>query len=930
MSEKKETQLLNSIYFKIKKISEQMKISMEKKDLRQVLKYSEEIISQLKIEFTSTQLYYQLFTFIFDEILQIQSYFRKEINSGRNILDFYKSVQQCITVLPRVYLMIIVGTLIIENKKADTNEIIEDLIVACNAVQHPIRGLFVRYFLLKILKDYINNLDLLMDNFREMNKLWIRVNKIEYLTKFGIKKVRNDLKVLLGENIMRFAFVLNNTEIKDTKINKESIYKDKILIPILNIIKNGGDEISQEYILICLIQVFNEECNLKSIEIIIDTLKEINNEVDLKNILIDFFEKLLKFKEIEKVKNIKINNIIKKINETIENIINNYFDNIKKTQIKEDENENINNENINNENKDIENKDIEKKGVENKEVENKEVENKEIENKGVESKGVEKDSNIKKSEKNNVKNVIDINDKELISIIELISCFIKFIIHFDLEENKIEIINIINKSLDKCYELLNLFKSQNIDNPNSLNKEQNNLKPENMKILYNLLLSLAKSHLSIFELKNFSNLAKYLSTIFKYELSINILNSLVNNFNLGKINNKNKLENVFKFIEPMIQIDQAELNEYLLDKSIYKISKLVYIPSSKDPYEQLEMLKMTKNFLINTTKNNTEYLKEKKNLLYLTNYINSLYIFGINLSESYDNIVNKENDKSKKSQIHIDFCNNFNFHKTKINIKDEDTFFPLYQLLFNEINSVFDIIKPLSVETSLKLYIQCSQMVNGVKFEDIDKYEIYAYNFINNAILLLKNDNKKEKDDINVIDENKKFEYLTSIIGAVSKMDIFDEKHFSSICDDLEKISEGLVKRNEQCLSMLKCINLYCNEVEEDINKIVELFSKAKKYAVYSMTNPENTILFIKILNEYLRLDGIIKDLDKSIKINDVEEIIETIKNYLITLKTENKDQNLIKKIEDYYNNTIDTIIKRKGEKNGKLYKLISSLKINK
>ena len=161
-------------------------------------------------------------------------------------------------------------------------------------------------------------------------------------------------------------------------------------------------------------------------------------------------------------------------------------------------------------------------------------------------------------------------------------------------------------------------------------------------------------------------------------------------------------------------------------------------------------------------------------------------------------------------------------------------------------------------------------------------------------------------------------------------MDIFDEKHFSSICDDLEKISEGLVKRNEQCLSMLKCINLYCNEVEEDINKIVELFSKAKKYAVYSMTNPENTILFIKILNEYLRLDGIIKDLDKSIKINDVEEIIETIKNYLITLKTENKDQNLIKKIEDYYNNTIDTIIKRKGEKNGKLYKLISSLKINK
>ena len=152
MNEKQQTQLLNSKYFEIKNISEKMKQSMERKELRQILKYSEAIISQLKTEFISTQHYYQLFTFIFDEILQIQSYFRVEIKQGRNILEFYKSVQQCITVLPRVYLMIIVGSLILETKKADTKEVLEDLIEACNGVKHPIRGLFVRYFLLKILK----------------------------------------------------------------------------------------------------------------------------------------------------------------------------------------------------------------------------------------------------------------------------------------------------------------------------------------------------------------------------------------------------------------------------------------------------------------------------------------------------------------------------------------------------------------------------------------------------------------------------------------------------------------------------------------------------------------------------------------------------------------------------------------------------------
>ena len=186
MNEKQQTQLLNSKYFEIKNISEMMKQSMEKKDIRHVLQYSELIISELKTDFISVQLYYQLFTFIFDEILQIQSYFRKEIKQGRNVLDFYKSVQQCITVLPRVYLMIIVGSLIIEDKKEESDEVLEDLFEACNSVKHPIRGLFVRYFLLKLLKDYLNDIDLLMINFKEMNKLWIKTNKIEYLTKNGI------------------------------------------------------------------------------------------------------------------------------------------------------------------------------------------------------------------------------------------------------------------------------------------------------------------------------------------------------------------------------------------------------------------------------------------------------------------------------------------------------------------------------------------------------------------------------------------------------------------------------------------------------------------------------------------------------------------------------------------------------------------------
>ena len=915
MSENQQTQLLNSIYLQIKKTSEQMKKSMAKKDLRQVLKYSKEIISQLKTDFISPQFYYQLFTFVFDEILQIQSYFRSEIKQGRDALEFYKSVQQCMTVLPRVYLMIIVGTLLIENNDADTNEVLDDLIEACNGVQHPIRGLFVRYFFLKILKDYIVDIDLLMVNFKEMNKLWTRINKIKYYSKEGVKKVRNDLKVLIGENIMRIAFVLNNIKKKENNSNIESIFKDKILLPILDIIKKNKNNDSQEYILISLIQVINEDLINNNIDVIINALNEIKENIDIKEILMDLMEKLSKLKEI---KNLNINDIFKKFNESINVITDKYSEqisNLKKDNLNNDENLPNSNEKASN-----------------------------LSDKNANENEIEKNAeNEKKETPKEIKIWVDINDQDTINIIELHSSFIKFINNYLNSENKNEIIDMTNQTLDKCINLLNLIRDINKDNPN-LTIDINTLKPQNMKILYNLLNALIESPIPIFKFKSFPKLLNFLSVLYKYEISMNILDSLTNKYNLGTIDSKDKLETLIEFIEPMIQINQNDIKEYLLDKSLYKISKLVYVPASKDPYEQLEMLQMIKNVLINSTKNNNEYLSEKKLLIYFTNYLNRLCLFGLNISEAYNFMVNKGKSKHKKSQVHIDFCNNFTFNKGKLKINKEQTFFPFYKLLFKEINSAFDIIKPLSIETTLKLYIQCSQMVNGLKFEDIDPYEIYAYDFINKAILILKfkgnkdekkdsntpdsNQINKDAEDIEIIDENKRFIYLTNIIAAVSTMDIYNDEHFNSICDDLEKMSEGLMKRKEQCLSMLRCINLYCNNVEEDTNKILELFQKAKKYAVYSMTNPENTILFVYILNEYVRLDGIIKDFDKTIRVNDVEEIIETINNYIFNMKSENKDPKMIKQIEDYYNNTIGSIKEKKNSKNDKVYKLISSLKI--
>lgn len=70
--------------------------------------------------------------------------------------------------------------------------ILEDLLDMIKAVQHPLRGLFIRYYFLKLCKDRLPDkgseyegeggdikdaINVIMVNLTEMNKLWIRMGQ---------------------------------------------------------------------------------------------------------------------------------------------------------------------------------------------------------------------------------------------------------------------------------------------------------------------------------------------------------------------------------------------------------------------------------------------------------------------------------------------------------------------------------------------------------------------------------------------------------------------------------------------------------------------------------------------------------------------------------------------------------------------------------
>jgi hypothetical protein len=87
------------------------------------------------------------------------------------------------------------------------------------------------------------------------------------------------------------------------------------------------------------------------------------------------------------------------------------------------------------------------------------------------------------------------------------------------------------------------------------------------------------------------------------------------------------------------------------------------------------------------------------------------------------------------------------------------------------------------------------------------------------------------------------------------------------------------------------------------------------------MTNPQNAILFLYIINKYLYL---IEKFDKDnflefIQVENINDIIELVKNHIHSLKVENKEAEILPIIEEYYNNTI-TMIGNKKKEGKKIY----------
>lgn len=93
---------------------------------------------------------------VFDALRHLSNYLYDAHTQGRHHLaDLYELVQYAGNIVPRLYLMITVGSVYMSIPDAPVKEIMKDMMEMSRGVLHPIRGLFLRHYLSGQTRDHL-------------------------------------------------------------------------------------------------------------------------------------------------------------------------------------------------------------------------------------------------------------------------------------------------------------------------------------------------------------------------------------------------------------------------------------------------------------------------------------------------------------------------------------------------------------------------------------------------------------------------------------------------------------------------------------------------------------------------------------------------------------------------------------------------------
>ncbi|XP_058967807.2 vacuolar protein sorting-associated protein 35-like [Pocillopora verrucosa] len=306
-SQEDQEKLLDEAIQVVKSQSFQMKRCLDKTKLMDGLKHASNMLSELRTSMLSPKSYYELYMAISDELRHLELFLVDEFQKGRKVADLYELVQYAGNIVPRLYLLITVGAVYIKANEASRRDILKDLVEMCRGVQHPLRGLFLRNYLLQSTRNMLpdtgeeepvadsehqdgtvkDSISFVLLNFAEMNKLWVRIQHQGHTRdREKRERERQELRILVGTNLVRLSQL--------DGVNVDT-YKKNVLPGVFEQIVSCRDPIAQEYLMECVIQVFPDEFHLRTLSSFLHACADLHERVNIKNIIISLIDRLALF-----------------------------------------------------------------------------------------------------------------------------------------------------------------------------------------------------------------------------------------------------------------------------------------------------------------------------------------------------------------------------------------------------------------------------------------------------------------------------------------------------------------------------------------------------------------------------------------------------------------------------------------------------------
>ena len=693
-SEDNQEQLLTKSLKKIKEQTYFINKAIEKNNLRQCLKDSYILLSELRTNTLSPRKYYHLYISAFDVMLNIKNYMAEEIGRGRKLIELYDSVQQAKHVIPRLYLMITAGAIYMEKVPRSVHVILFDMLGIVKQAQNPIKGLFIRNYLLKLTKDKLpdkdniyvreggtfeDTLKFFMQNMEEMNRLWIRLlSGVSGQAKIDRQKEREELKILVGESINKLSSLESLSQ---------EIYEEQILPKLLKIIIDSKDSLSQQYLMECIIHSFPNSYNIKCMEMILEALTKLVEGVDISSLFMALMVKIGKYFG-DNINNLNNNNL--ELNAILESAQNVYPVLLNNFEI-------IINANIIKDNKDNQ----------------------------------ENEQEMEKNKKYHISNM------PLIKLLELIYSFMNFSIKCSPRAEKIKA---IEKILCSTLDIVKKFKIiYDVGKEKEINEEEK-------KKIFEILLSPIEAYLNIFSIDADGKLIDYLDYDKKKSLALEIILTLINNqYNpyMFKIDSTENLQKVIKYIQPLLSDIRGynPQNEDLstFEKEQYYVCKLIFIISSNNPGIVYEIYNQFKNIF--------SYGGSKRRKYTLPTLVNSIIIFCHKLTICYEINNNKLPDNMKDKKISDEIVYAFDLN----NLSSDELFVKLMLNVYKLLNEAIGLIAQENQELAFKLYIYAASQVNEV-FIERDKFSDNCSFFIRNALGILEDERYNQNLKVELIE----------------------------------------------------------------------------------------------------------------------------------------------------------------------------------